>query len=254
MKNWISILFLAAVTSTNAQNKISDYKYIKVPEKLNGFDIDQYQLNHRLTYYLGQKNYIILKPNQEWPVEITTNPCAALNVDVNKLKSFTNNKLDITFTNCENKVVETFEGISKIKEYDKGYQEALKLAINKLGNSNPTQFEHTVIPQVVNEDLKTQQKTKAIEVKEAMEYSDGITRITISKLANGDLLLIEGSSILASFKPTLRGNTYLVTAYRTDGQPYTTIGYMTDNSISYEMIHVNNQLQNRIFNKINSSE
>ena len=120
MKTILSTILLATLGLANAQ-EIKDYKYIHVPDALSSFGENQYQLNSRLTFYLGKKNYEILKDDKSvWPAEALSDPCSLVRADLVKGKSLTNNKLNINFIDCKNQIVNTYEGSSTIKEYDKG--------------------------------------------------------------------------------------------------------------------------------------
>src|SRR5690606_3031902 len=130
MKKLICLFSLILSLNVNAQN-VNDFKYIVIPSQLLGFDENQYELNRYLGIQLITKSYEILSgDSEEWPAEVQQNPCLALNATVTDERRFVQNKLPLKITDCTQKVVFEKEGESKRKEFDKGYQDALKEITN----------------------------------------------------------------------------------------------------------------------------
>ncbi|MBF0597298.1 hypothetical protein [Faecalibacter rhinopitheci] len=255
MKNIISVLLITAFSTLNAQDKVSDYAYIVIPKNFENFENNQYKLRNHLNFHLKQKNYKIISDNPDaWPAEVKQNPCLALTTNVKKVKSFTNNRLEVEFTSCKNKIVESVEGLSKIKEYEPGYQEAIEIAIRTLPLSNPIKIENPILSSTPTETvpINTQNSvnTKVNVLSNETIYSDGTAQITLSKLANGDILLIQGTSIIAQFNPSVKTNIYHATIFASNGEKYTSIGYTTKDAISFEFLDQNKQWKERIFNKV----
>lgn len=242
MKNLIAALLLCSFSTINAQ-ETNDYKYINIPEKFTNFDQDQYQLNNRLRYLLTQKKYEILATDKSlWPQEVIQNPCLALNADIKKVKSFLNNKLEVSFADCAQKNIETFEGTSKIKEFDKGYQEAIKLALNKL----KTQNAKTSIPMVKLEQPKrivnevSIPEPKGVEVTISNLLTDGSKNYQKIDLQNGGFMIMSenGNQVIAKFETTSKTGVYRV-AVTNGNTSYSSVGYSNGNSISYEVLENN---------------
>lgn len=242
MKNLIAALLLCSFSTINAQ-EISDYKYINVPEKFSSFDQDEFQLNNRLRFLLTQKKYEVLATDKSaWPQEVIENPCLALNADVKKVKSFLNNKLEVTFADCAQKNIETIDGTSKIKEFDKGYQEALKLAVNKLKIQNAK----ASIPMTKIEKPKAESNVvyipepKAIEITKSNLLTDGTKNYQKVELQNGGFLIMSenGNQVVAKFESTLKNGIYRV-AVTNGNSSYPSVGYNNGNSVSYEILDGN---------------
>ena len=238
MKNLIAAILLCSFSTINAQ-ETSDYKYINIPEKFSSFDKDEYQLNNRLRYILTQKKYEVLPSDKSsWPLEVVQNPCLALNADILKVKSFLNNKLEVSFTDCSNKSIQKFEGTSKIKEFDKGYQEAIKLALNPLKSQNAK----ASVPMVKLEKAQTETTTAYIpepigtQVATTNLLTDGTTTYQIIELHNGGFMLMSenGNQVVATFKPTLKSGIYRVIVTKGNSN-YFSVGYISGNTISYEV-------------------
>lgn len=82
-----------------------------------------------------------------------------LNADVVKLNKFLKNALELKFTDCKGNVVGSYEGVSKIKEYDKGYQEAMRFAVRQAGEYNPSEM-----AALIGKDTGGNQKTEEIKI------------------------------------------------------------------------------------------
>lgn len=245
MKNFITALILISFSALNAQ-QISDYKYIIVPQKFSDFKENQYYLNTYLKNLLERKDYQILSENsQEWPAEVQQNPCQAVRADLEKGKSLLSNKIELTFFDCQQKAIVSVEGISSIKEYDKGYQEAVKLAAKNIQNQNPsaviTQVQKTEIPV----EIVKAPEVKPTETKvnsNGNTYSNGDITLTKSDLADGSFYLIneKNAQIYAQFFPSSKQGIYKVKVMDTKGN-YETIGYFDGNNVEIEQTSADNK-------------
>jgi len=247
MKNFLITLFLISLSALSAQ-QVSDYKYIIIPEKFSGFDENQYQLNRYLGFQLNKKNYETLSQEPvSWPLEVRQNPCLALKSDVEKNRSFLKNKLEIVFTDCNNKEIARLEGESKIKEYDKGYQDAMKTALNavKTQNAQPVSQQETITNEPVMETVKISEPVENnVQPNEnASVYKNGEISLTKSDLKDGSFSLIRenNAQIFAQFYPSSKPGVFHVKMMNPNGENYFTIGYMSGNSISIEMQNGSNQ-------------
>lgn len=253
MKKFITALVLISFAMLNAQ-QISDYKYIIVPKKFNEFDENEYKLNTYLKNLLQKKNYEILSEDAStWPVEVQQNSCLAATADVKKKKNFLKNKVEIVFTNCSQKEVGMVEGTSALKEFDKGYQDALKIASGRViqQNAKPIESIHKnkSIPVEIVKASETEIKDVA-EVKPTISqtnsngntYSNGDITLTKSDLADGSFYLINesNSQIYAQFFPTSKSGVYRVKLTDAKGN-YETIGFFDGNNVEIEINSDNNQ-------------
>lgn len=247
MKTILSTILLATLGFANAQ-EIKDYKYVHVPDALSSFGENQYQLNTRLSFYLGKKNYHILKDDKSvWPAETLNDPCTIVRADLVKAKSLTTNKLNINFIDCKNQIINTFEGVSSIKDFDKGYQEALKKALEKIQISVPT-VKSTKPIEAKQSNSQQIKEEKVVYVPAATTtkavvnnlVTDGKNNYQIIELQNGSFMLMNenGTQVVAKFEKAIKPGVYRVAV--TDGTAsYSSIGYNNDNSISYEVLENN---------------
>lgn len=244
MKKLICLFSLILFLSVNAQN-VNDFKYIVIPSQFLGFDENQYELNRYLGIQLIKKNYEILSgDSEEWPAEVQQNPCLALNAMVTKEKNFLKNKLTLKFTDCTQKVVFEKEGESKIKEFDKGYQDALKQITNSIALQ--TAADSSVIAQNTEETTETNFQSGEFpepQLNTVNLFSDGKNVYSKSDLKDNSFLLINESNaqVFAQFYPSSKTGIYHVKINQSNGESYFTIGFTNQNSIEIEVQNGNGQ-------------
>ena len=265
MKKLALLGFIFACFQANAQS-LEDYQYVIVPQKFSDFDQDEFQLNKRLTYYLNKKNYTILSDDQKtWPAEVLSNPCSAAISDVKKVRNLLKVKLEINFSDCSRKNIAAIEGVSSIKEYDKGYQEAMKLATDKIKNSNPKATSQTNLqdaPKVVvyseepkqniSTETKVNKNTESISnvtlsVVNNKYISDG-KEFTLETMKDDALYLIQSdnSQIVAKLYPSHKNGIFHTTV--TDGN-YQTIAYFENNQLIIEYKNSSNSWSVKKYNQ-----
>ena len=243
MKKLICLFSLIILSNLGAQN-VNDFKYVIIPEQFTGFDANQYELNRYLGIQLIKKDYEILSENaEEWPAEVQQNPCLALNAMVTKEKSFLKNKLTLKFTDCTRKILFEKEGESKIKEFDKGYQDALRQTTNLIALQNAP--ETPVITQNTEKVTETNfqpEEFSETKTNTSLLYSDGKNTYSKSDLKDNSFLLINesNSQVYAQFYPSSKTGIYHV-KINNNGEPYFTIGFTNQNSIEIEVQNNPNQ-------------
>lgn len=250
MKKVLTIIGLLSLSSGFAQ-KLSDYPYIIIPENFEDFENNQFQLKSRLSYFLGQKNYTILSNDAStWPSEVQENPCLATTANMKRVKSMLTNKLELSFSNCEHQIIEQMVTTSKIKEYDKGYQEALKMALNKIApqQANVKNLEHHA-----TKKLKVVQKketftppvqkpeTQAVSVNQpvtndAQLYKMGDNSYKLINATKGTYLLVNATSdeLFARLIETDEKGKYQAVILDRNGE-YVTNAYENGNEIMVEL-------------------
>ena len=257
MKSIFTILLAFLLISSQAQD-VSDYKYISIPTNFSGFDAGQYQLNNYLRLLISQKNYEVLSDKKSyWPEEAKLNPCMVLNADVDKVNSTFNNKVILKFEDCNQTVLYKFEGESNIKEFEKGYKEALRLATAKVQHQNakmPTYRQEetkdvTIITKTTTENPGTALFKKYSKQPSETKISINTNQITQeftyegntyfkSDLENGEFILIspDKTKILAHYYPSTRNGIYHVYLSTDRGSGSFTLGYYDGQNLSYEYL------------------
>ena len=236
MKIILSSLFLIALSSLQAQN-VTDYKYVIVPQLFKDFAKEDFQLNTGLKTALRKKDYEVVNENSI-PLDVQINPCLATKANIEEVKVMFRNNLKVTFTDCNNAVVSSYEGSSKEKDFTKGYQEALTFAMNQVGKQNAidlpvTKTENTTTIKETTNKVVTQVSNKTVENKNV--YKSNGKNYTTASTNNNEFVLIdqENSQVIAQFYPAAQQNIFHVTVISQNGN-YQTIGYLNGNNIIIE--------------------
>lgn len=261
MKKIATLLSIILITLIKAQT-VSDYRYISVPSQLTDFKEDRsYGLNMILEKSLKGKKYTILTENKaNWPADALSNPCKVLNADILNEKSMFRNKLILQFKDCSSQVVLAEKGNSAIKEFEPGYQDALKQALVKIPVSNPSSKIENLAdsrPQEIvssQETIKPQETVKSAEVSKireavsqtsAQRYTKGNLTLQKIQIADDQFILVDGNSSVpfATFKSTAKKDVYRVKL----GSGESTIGYYENGNIIIEMPKSNGEFTNEVF-------
>ncbi|MCA4781351.1 hypothetical protein IF125_03630 [Empedobacter stercoris] len=238
MKKILSGFFFLALISAQAQS-VTDYKYVIVPDKFTDFAKEDYQLNTALKIALKKKEFEIVN-EKSIPLDIQINPCLAAKANIENTSVAFRNKLKVTFSDCNNTVFDSYEGISKEKEFAKGYQEAFSVAMSHVKKQNAKALPLTKIEKrtsITTETIKPKEDVIAAkkDIAEADIYKlDGKNYIkTVTK--NNEFVLIDkhNSKVIAQFYPASQQNVYHVTVISANGN-YETIGYTNDQNIIIE--------------------
>ena len=134
----ISLVFTLFCSILFAQNSINSYKYILVPKQFEFQNVeDQHQLNSLTNFLFNKAGYTVLYTDEQYPDDLAKNMCLALKAKINNNSSLFTTKMTIDLYDCKNTIVfSTKEGRSKVKEYKKAYQEAIRDAFVDLEELN----------------------------------------------------------------------------------------------------------------------
>lgn len=243
MKNLIFCLFALAFVFTKAQN-VNNYKYIQVPEKFSDFNAGQYQLNYYLKLLLKKNDYTILSENvSTWPEEARNNPCLVLNVDIFKVGKILKNALKVKFIDCKNAEVGSYEGISRIKEFDRGYQDALRLAMEPVGKYLPSSHNQAKSVPETNQTtdasagIPAEADKNITETSMRTEFTNGENIVVLDQLKDGKYLLTNkaDSSLIAQLQPSSRAGVFTVTVLNAK-EKYTTTGFYDSSSLTIDFM------------------
>jgi hypothetical protein len=138
MKNIIVVVFCIVCNfyAFAQEKKVSNYKYIIVPERFAFLNQnDQYQTSSLAKFLLQKNGFTVVLDSEEYPSKLKENPCNGLTAFVEDKSSMFKVKVMIELRDCFNKVVFTSkEGESKQKDYKKGFQEAIRNAHASMGD------------------------------------------------------------------------------------------------------------------------
>ena len=138
MKNIILVVFLIMSNFFvfGQVKKVNNYKFIVVPDR---FDFlkqkDEYKTSS-LTKFLFKKNgFTVFLNSEQYPKDLIDNACSGLKALVLDKSSMFKIKVIIELRDCSNRLLYTSkEGVSKLKEFKKGFQEAIRNAYASMGN------------------------------------------------------------------------------------------------------------------------
>lgn len=136
MKTKISALLITCFLTIGAfaQSNLNNYKYIIVPTKYDFLkENDQYQLNSLTAFLFEKYGFQPLIEGSNYPEDLIRNRCLALKSDLVKDSGMFKTKLAVELKNCNDQVVYTSQmGESREKEYDKAYNQALRVAFESI--------------------------------------------------------------------------------------------------------------------------
>ncbi|SIT14803.1 hypothetical protein SAMN05421786_106256 [Chryseobacterium ureilyticum] len=248
----ISVFTLAICSALAFGQKVSDYKYILIPEKFETFKNNSYGLGEYLEKGLKSKSYVVLpKSIDQWPSEAKDNSCNVLNANILNDKSLFTNKVILQFKDCNNKVVLESKGRSDIKEFEEGFPDALKQALMNVGASNPVAMLPPVQTQASNV-TKNSAQTSAPEttttssvVPTAGNYTNGKIAVQKIQIDESQFILAQaGSSVpFAVFKATSRKDVFMVKL--ADGNM--TTGYFENGNIVIDIPQADGKFTKDVF-------
>ncbi|WP_336961477.1 hypothetical protein [Chryseobacterium contaminans] len=252
----LSILMLAICSTAIFGQKVSDYKYVSIPEKFESFKGNSYGLEEALAKALKNKKYVVLPASiDQWPSEAKDNSCNVMKADVLNVKSMFKNKLMLVIKDCNNKVLLESNGSSSIKEFEEGLADALKMALINVGNSNPVamlpakeQTSSSSSAIAVNTVQSSAPETAVIAPDTGSStgsYSNG--KVVVQKIqidANQFILAKSGSSVpFAIFKTASKKDVFIVKL----ADNTTTIGYFENGNIVIDIPQTDGKYSKEVF-------
>jgi hypothetical protein len=257
MKRALIIISTFSLTTLYAQ-KVSDYKYVSVPEKFTSFKGD-YGLEVFLQKSLKGKKYIIISEDKrDWPSEIKDNPCSVINADLLNDSGLLRNKVLLQFKDCNDKVVLSSKGSSNIKDFVEGYKDALQQSLMSIPASSPVDnVTATIQPETVKEVKKvetvsnspTSISTVTTSVssgeRKAERYSNGKVELQKIQIDQNQFILADSNSSVpfATFKATAKKDVFRVKLANGDS----TIGYIEGKNIIIEIPQADGEYSKEVF-------
>lgn len=221
-KTAIFILMLSSLAAF--AQKLSDYKYVSLPAKLETFKED-FGLRDLLAKTLQSKNYIVVSPDKlQWPSEANDNPCNVLMANIVNDSGLLRNKVVVKFKDCNGKEIQSIKGTSDIKENKEGYQDALKQTLVSILPSN----QKTISQETTSEYLE-----KKIETEKPILYNNNKKVFKKIKVSSERFKLVnsENESLYATFT-----NSFKKDIFRVEMQNGAkTLGYREGNSLFIEV-------------------
>ena len=200
-KKYSFLLFILLSISAFTQNiNLDQYQCIVVANK---FDFlkqpDQYQTSSLTKFLLKKKGFRVFLDNEKLPKEIASNRCSVLFVDVIEESGMLTSKVSIQFKDCYGKLVyKSKTGKSKLKEYKKAYQEAIRKAYETMED-----FEYSYnVSLIVKEEKKETKEIKGHVSTPKVIVAPQIVKETTSQLTEkiANLKILYAQSIENGFQ------------------------------------------------------
>ena len=219
---FLILLFCFAFFKSYAQSdNINNYKYIIVNKQFNFLkEPDQYQTSSLLKFLLAKRGFEVYLENEELPDEIKNDRCNALKGNVEEESGMLTLKVKIELRDCNNNLLyESKVGKSRIKEYRRGYQSAIKDAYNKMTD---LKYSYTPLSKAkVKKDIIIEDKKPAIKKEELIDEKETITnknpiknssilKVSSKPIQNGYQLLNVDGEIVFTILKTSNATTFIL--------------------------------------------
>jgi hypothetical protein len=150
------------------QANLDAYQYIIVANKFDFLkEADQYQTSSLTKFLLEKKGFKVFLSSESLPENLFKDRCLALYASVKEESGFLTIKNMIEIKDCYGNIIYASNvGKSKLKNYKRGYQEAIRYAYESMED-----FKYSFNPSLVSEE-KTVEKEEII----AKNISDDVVR------------------------------------------------------------------------------
>lgn len=205
MKKYIYVLFLLFSFVSFSQS-INDYPYVIVPTKFEfQKNENDYRLNTLTKYNLEQSGFTAFYSKDNLQNNYNDR-CNYLIVNVKDLGGFLITKLQITFTDCNDKVIFTSqEGKSKVKDRKQSYTEALTQAFESVRALN---YKYNGTKQVLAPETNNiQSQDKVVEVVQ-QEVKMNQNQLFAQEISNGYQLVDTTPKVVLKIFKTSQINYY----------------------------------------------
>ena len=196
MKYRYIYIFLTLVLfqkSLICQTDINQYKYVSVSDRYDFMkSVDEHQISSLVTFLLKKNGFSVVEKTKNYPTDLALDPCLLLNLNIKKLKSFLQTKLELQFINCKGIIVFCSDiGVSREKDFKKSYHQAIRLAFKSISDLNyyytPKDTEDNVVNTQKSYTILTQPTSFGFNIL----YSNGIVLFSLHKTNYEGIFIIE---------------------------------------------------------------
>ena len=149
------IVLFMSTSLFSQQSKLDTYQYIIVSDKFDFVrSTDQYQTSSLTKFLLKKKGFKVFLSNEKFPKDLQNDRCIALVATIKDDPGMFTTMSTIQIKDCDGKIIYASKaGESKVKEYKKAYQEAIRNAFASM-----TDFKYSYNPSsVVTKDEKKEE-------------------------------------------------------------------------------------------------
>lgn len=251
MKSIFSIAFFVLAFLAFGQN-LSSYQYVYVPKIFEGKNMNDYGLNQMLVKYLKAKKFTVLQDEpSNWPSDLVLDPCLVAVANLKDDSNMLTNRVLVEFVDCKKNKISEFKGKSPEKEFEAGFQDALKTSLNLLPASNPTKkMEIDLTPvetPAVSAPAVSSNKNLNSENKKGTTYSSNGGNYQLINLSAQQFILVKvgDTSPIATFKASSKSEVYHVKL--SNGNP--TLGYSENGNIIIDLPQNDGSFKKMVFNR-----
>ncbi|MCG1035716.1 hypothetical protein [Polaribacter sargassicola] len=213
-----SLLIFTAISAYSQDESISNYKYIIVKDK---FDFlkksDQYQTSSLTKFLLKKKGFEVVLSNEDLPNDLKLGgKCSALEASVEDESNMFTVKSIIVIKNCFGAVLYTSQvGKSKLKDYKKGYHEAIRRAFETMEDFNYSYKPKSETPKTDKIIANKTDKLPAIKnsnkkVKEETKEAKPIEILYAQEKGNGFQLVNSKPEVVFEILKTRKENVFII--------------------------------------------
>ncbi len=135
----LSLIFAIFFTTVIfSQSKLNNYKYVLVPVQFEfQRSPDIHQINSLTKFLFNKVGFTAFLTNESFPDDLAKNRCNALTTRMINSPTFLSTRVTIELVDCNNNVVfTTRQGKSRLKDYRKSYNEAIRAAFKDIEQAN----------------------------------------------------------------------------------------------------------------------
>lgn len=267
MKKLTSLIGILATIALSAQS-VSDYKYVYITPSSKEFPKGDYKLPQLLKAQLTSRQYIVIQDeNGVLPELLASNPCSVAKAEILDNSNMMRNRVTVRFTDCQNRVLGENKGTSMIKDFDKGFPDALRISMKEMPSSNPNEANQPKVmiaaTPLTPAKTVTQQPEKIRETTAPVAQSQSTTTTVKSTTAPGvqafvfgnkeyqkvqlgsdQFILVSNDSNVpfATFKNTSKADVFRVQM----GDGTSTFGYLESGNLVIETTDASGKTQNLV--------
>ena len=216
---------------------LNSFEYLIIPSKFTFQKVEnQYGLNSLMEAYFKQQGFTVVF-DKNVTTAMNSDRCNAIYASVLQQGSMFSTKIIVELKDCDNRtLLVSPEGVSRAKEYNIAYNEAMRMALKSIPNQNYV-FAARASPTAV----ENKPEKPVIETTNNTTKNDNL--IVVETLANGFLLIDSTTSkVILKLYNTNSKDVFIGIANTTHG-----VATRTNGKIIFEYID-NNVLTSKIFN------
>ena len=248
-----NVLLLTIFVSINSFSQVlNSYQFLVIPAK---FDFqkqeDQYGTQSLMVAYFTQKGFDVVQESKGLPLAVNNNRCNAMFVNVIEKSSMFVTKTIVQIKDCSDKILlESAEGISKEKQYDLIYKQAIRMALTSIPEQN-YKFTGTIATEKTSfENKQTDPKNEVLlkddtfEKELATKTNNSKNKYQVEVLSNGFLLIDKSTEkVILKLYKTAKPNIFIAkmidnTGIATKKNDILVLEYVIDSILKTEIIEV----------------